>query len=75
MCHIWFLKILKKIVYYLFRYLIIKKGLIIKVISYIIVYDKKQFTSYKNKKISLGSLPARYIKIECFKGYMIKFIR
>ena len=29
----------------------------------LIVYDKKQFTSTKNKKISLGSLPARYIKI------------
>jgi len=32
------------------------------------VYNKKKIAMQTRKKISLGSLPARYIKIKCTNG-------
>lgn len=57
------MKILKRIYKWVYGFLIIYKGHTNKVFFYQKVYDKKGFTSYKNKKVGLGSLPARYIRI------------
>ena len=36
-----------------------------------IVYDKKNFTKASFKRISLGSLPTRFIKVTCHNGYAL----